>query len=392
MTGTAFTEPMVAEIAPQRSNTLHARKHLVYKKTNYNVSVNLVPMAQQVSIGERVKLARMSAGLNQRQLGKEMGMSAMAISKYETGEVVPNSRVLIQLSQTLHVPLDFFFRSIEVTLSQPQYRCRKALKKSEEKMILSKTRDWLERYLEVELITDESKALDLPSGEPCMVSSLQEVEDAAQYVRDYWNLGLDPIENVMDVLEQHGIKVGLVEASEAFDALTFYYDDRTPVIVINRVMSGDRQRFNLAHELGHLLLCCEGDIDPEKAMQRFAGAFLVPKAMAFMELGEQRNTLDLNELQVLKQKYGMSMAAWIFRATDLGILAPETAQRYWMYFKKKGYHKEEPFEPVPAEKPTHMVLLTLRAFSEKHITMSRLKELLGNDREQLSELRLLGSA
>ena len=127
-------------------------------------------------------------------------------------------------------------------------------------------------------------------------------------------------------------------------------------------------------------------------MQRFAGAFLVPKAMAFMELGEQRNTLDLNELQVLKQKYGMSMAAWIFRATDLGILAPETAQRYWMYFKKKGYHKEEPFEPVPAEKPTHMVLLTLRAFSEKHITMSRLKELLGNDREQLSELRLFGSA
>ena len=57
-------------------------------------------MAQQVSIGERVKLARMSAGLSQRQLGKEMGMSAMAISKYETGEVVPNSRVLIQLSQT----------------------------------------------------------------------------------------------------------------------------------------------------------------------------------------------------------------------------------------------------------------------------------------------------
>ena len=59
-------------------------------------------------------------GSTSGRLGKEMGMSAMAISKYETGEVVPNSRVLIQLSQTLHVPLDFFFRSIEVTLSEPQ--------------------------------------------------------------------------------------------------------------------------------------------------------------------------------------------------------------------------------------------------------------------------------
>jgi Zn-dependent peptidase ImmA (M78 family)/DNA-binding XRE family transcriptional regulator len=349
-------------------------------------------MAQEGSIGERIKLARMSAGLNQRQLAKEMGISAMAISKYETGVVVPNSRVLIQLSRILHVPLDFFFRSIEVTLSEPQYRCRKALKKSEEKMILSKTRDWLERYLEIELITGESKALDLPSGESCTVSSLLEVEDAAQYIRDYWNLGLDPIENVMDVLEQHGIRVCLVEASEAFDALTFYYDGHTPVIVINRLMSGDRQRFTLAHELGHLLLRCEGDIDHEKAMQRFAGAFLVPKPMAFMELGKKRNTLDLNELQVLKQKYGMSMAAWIFRATDLGILDPATARRYWMFFKKMGYHKEEPFKPVPAEKPTHMVLLILRAFSEKRITMSRLKELLGHDWEQLNEVRLPGSA
>ena len=349
-------------------------------------------MTHGVSIGERVKLARMSAGLNQRQLGKELGMSPMAISKYETGEVVPNSRVLIRLSEVLNVPLDFFFRSIEVTLSEPQYRCRKALKKSEEKKILGRTRDWLERYLEIELITDQTRELDIPSGEPCTVASMEDVEDAAQQVRDYWSLGLDPIENVMDVLEQHGIKVGLIEASEAFDALTFYYDNHTPVIVINSVMSGDRQRFNLAHELGHLVLRCEGDIDPEKAMQRFAGAFLVPKAMASLEIGEHRNALNMDELHVLKRKYGMSMAAWIFRATDLGILAPETALRYWMYFKRKGWHKQEPFDPVPAERPTHMVLLTLRALSENRITKSRVKELLGTEMEQFSELRSLGSA
>nr|WP_281361675.1 ImmA/IrrE family metallo-endopeptidase [Methanofollis tationis] len=113
----------------------------------------------------------------------------------------------------------------------------------------------------------------------------------------------------MDVLEQHGIRVGLFDAPDSFDALTFYHDEQTPVIAINTSMTGDRQRYNCAHELGHLLLQVDPSLDEEDATHRFAGAFLVPDEMVWKELGEQRCAIDLRELSLLKHKYGMSMKA-----------------------------------------------------------------------------------
>lgn len=332
-----------------------------------------------MTIGERIKSARTGAGLSQRDMAKAMGLSAMAISKYETGEVVPRSGLLIQMSEILGVRVDYFFRSISVNLSQPQYRCRKPLKKKEETQIHAKVQEWLERYLEIEQILDEEKPLTLPSTANCCITSLDEIEDVARRIRDEWDLGLDPIESVMDVLEQHGIKVGVIETTDKFDALTFYYNDTTPVIAVNNDMAGDRQRFNLAHELGHLLLRIEGEIDEEKAAHRFAAAFLVPKEMAFRELGEARRNISPREFYVLKHKWGMSMSAWLHRAADLGIIPERTVEHLWTHFNKNGWRRLEPGVPLPPERPTHMKLLVLRALSEKKISTARAQELLGGE-------------
>ena len=332
-----------------------------------------------MTIGERIKSARIGAGMSQRALAREMGLSAMAISKYESGEIVPRPGLIIQLSEILRVSVDYFFRSISVNLSQPQYRCRKPLKKKEESLVHAQVREWLERYFEIELILGEEKILTLPSKENCRITTLDEIEDVAQRVRDEWDLGLDPIESVMDVLEQHGVKVGVIEATDKFDALTFYYDGSTPVIAVNNDMPGDRQRFNLAHELGHLLLRIEGDVDEEAAAHRFAAAFLVPKKMAFRELGEQRRNISPREFYVLKHKWGMSMSAWLHRAADLGIIPEGTSERLWTLFNKNGWRQKEPGDPLPPEHPTHMKLLVLRALSEKKISQSRAQELLGGE-------------
>ena len=82
-----------------------------------------------MTIGERIRSARIGAGMSQRDLAREMGLSAMAISKYENDEVVPRSGLLIQMSEILGMNVDYFFRSISVNLSQPQYRCRRPLKR-----------------------------------------------------------------------------------------------------------------------------------------------------------------------------------------------------------------------------------------------------------------------
>ena len=331
------------------------------------------------SIGERIKAARIIAGLSQDDLGEKLGISKMAISKYETGTVTPNSTVLIALSKALEIKVEYFFRSTRVKLTKPSYRCRKALAKKDETKILGKTAEWLERYLMIEHLTGATKPMDLPKPEQCRVKTAGDIERIAQRIRKEWNLGSDPIENVMDILEQHGIKVGVVDAPEKFDALTLWYNEKCPVIVVNKHFPGDRQRYNLAHELGHLVLHIESDMEEEAAAHRFAGAFLVPEDMAILELGKQRNVLDFRELYLLKHKYGMSMAAWIHRAADLGIITEAAAKRYWIDLRARGWHKTEPDKQVSEESPTLMRLLLFRAVSEHTISQSRFTELLGDE-------------
>jgi Zn-dependent peptidase ImmA (M78 family) len=83
------------------------------------------------------------------------------------------------------------------------------------------------------------------------------VESVAESLRREWELGEGPIENLSEVLEEHGLKVGLVGGHAAFDALTLWFDHEAPVIAIKRDLPGDRHRFNLAHELGHIVLKAE---------------------------------------------------------------------------------------------------------------------------------------
>ena len=334
-------------------------------------------------IGERLKVARHTAALSQRALAGAAGVSAMAISKYERGLDIPSSAVLLRLAKALGVKTEYFVRPITVTLTTaPSYRRRASLPRKQEKAILGETQEWLERYLEVESIFEESPHLNLPADFPHPVFALDEVEQIALDLRQAWHLGQDPIENLMEVVEDQGIKVGLVNGHKDFDALTLWVNDEVPVIVVKRDVPGDRQRFNLAHELGHLALASTESVDLEKAAYRFAGAFLVPKTVARFELGYQRRALNPFELHLLKHKYGMSMQAWIYRAKDLDILSESTATQLFRRFRRQGWYRKEPGDPIPQEEPGRMKRLIIRALAEDLISESRAEELLGMPLEQ----------
>lgn len=337
-----------------------------------------------MSLGERIKSARVSAGMSLRELGEKVGLSHAAIAKYEKDEVIPNSQVIIQFADALNVRIDYFFRDQTVTLSNPQYRKKSSLREKAKKAILSEVVEWLERYLDVEMILGIRRNPDSILQEKIAVNNIEEAEDAADQLRERWKLGNDPIENLMDVLEQNGIKVGLIDDYPKFDALIVTFNERYPAIIIKKGIPGDRQRFNLAHELAHLVLDVQGELDEEKVAHRFAGAFLVPRTAAYQELGRNRNNLIVEELLTLKLKYGMSMQAWIYRAADLGIISRQTAGRLYRQFKMRGWYRHEPGPQVAPEEPTHMKMLVFRALGEEVITPSRAAELLGGDQRLLA--------
>ena len=330
-----------------------------------------------MSIGERIKSARIRAGLNLRNLAEKVGVSAQAISKYERNMDVPGSSVLIKLAKALAVRVETLLRPQSVSLSQPSYRShRSKLLVRDQETIHAQVLDWLERYMAIEEIMGVQMEFQMPNIHR-KVKTLDDIEQVALDLRLAWQIGLDPIENMVEILEAQGIKVGIIPGADHFDALTLMANDAIPVIVVKDGMPGDRQRLSVAHELGHLILDIADGLDEEKAAYRFAGAFLAPHPAVLLELGDRRSRLDPYELHVLKHKYGMSMQAWIYRARDLHILSEADATAMYRQFNAKGWKQLEPGDPYPVESTERLARLVVRGLTEEMISEPRAAELLG---------------
>jgi Zn-dependent peptidase ImmA (M78 family) len=172
------------------------------------------------------------------------------------------------------------------------------------------------------------------------------------------------------------VLVHAIEAPDAFDALTFLADAR-PAIVVNKNQPGDRMRFSIAHELAHNVLEIAPGVDGEKAANRFAAAFLVPRETARAALGPRRRCLDPIELSFLKEQYGLSVQGWIHRAEDLGILSQSAATHQFHQLIEAGLRDREIGPPRSPEQPRRMERLVRRALAEQWISTSRAAELLG---------------
>jgi len=330
-----------------------------------------------MGIGENIKLRRQVIRISLRDLAEQIGVSHTTVDKYEKNKLVPDSKTLIKLSKTLAIPIASLLRpeSQQIQLNHMAFRTRRMLKR-DERQINAETKEWLERYLLIEKITGRQRAFGMPEGFPRTITSFEEAEEAARDLRAAWDLGTDPIENLTSVLEDKGIKIGIIGGIRQFDALFTEYASHN-VIVVKENLPRARQRFSLAHELGHCLLEVEGGLDEEKAMHRFAGEFLVPREKVLFELDETRHKFSIRELLILKKKYGLSMGAWLHRALDLGIITPENYLGTRKFFVKKGWNLKEPDDDESkGETPAFMESMVLKAHAEGIISTSRAAELL----------------
>ncbi|WP_376694253.1 helix-turn-helix domain-containing protein [Wenzhouxiangella sp. EGI_FJ10409] len=346
--------------------------------------------------GLRLKQAREAAGLNQRELAAACGVSAMAISKYERDLSVPSSQVLMALADALGVRVEYFFRTQHVELDKLEFRKHSRLPAKQEKRVLADAQEQMERWLALEdLLPNEWGApFQVPEDVPDSVTSGEDIEHAALTVRDAWGLGTEPIVDLIEVLEENGLKVLRSEHARAadFEGLAAQANGHT-VVLVGQDLPGDRQRFTIAHELGHLVLAdrLKGELskDEERACNRFAGAFLVPAEEVRKALGNKRSWIEPRELYLLKQQWGLSMGGWSYRAADLGIINRSTLGRFWGLMRKHGWKEREPEPQYPREKPRRFERLIYRALAEKLIGDSRAAELLGIPVAELARQRNL---
>lgn len=338
----------------------------------------------------RLQQARKATGLSLREVAERVGVSHAAIKKYEDGETTPPSDMLLKLSQALNVRVAYFFRPQTVVLDGLEYRKHSALPKKRLNAITHAVIDQIERRMELEgLFPQPPQAFAIPLDLPT-VTDMAHTEAAAEQVRNAWQLGMNPIPDLIGTLENQGIRVFITEddGDEHFDGLAAHAAG-VPVVVVGRYWPGDRQRFTLAHELAHLLLAerIGASLDAELVCNRFAGAFLFPKCAVLQELGTHRNAIELQELALLKAEYGLSMGGILYRARDLGIVSAAYRQTQADLFKAKGWHLTEPGPAYPAEKAHHFEQLVFHALAEDYIGESKAAELLNLPLTQFHRIR-----
>ena len=343
--------------------------------------------------GERLHLARRASGLSLRKLAERVSVSAMMLSKYERGESVPSSSVLLELSDALGVQAEFFFRTAKVDLERVEHRNKHRLKlpKLAETKILADVRDQLERWQELDAVMPApwSVQFSVPHDLPDSINTLNEIEMVAVLVREHWKLGMNSIPDLMDTLEARGIKVFTTRFDDPrFEGVSARADNNH-VVVVGRMWPGDRQRFTLAHELGRLVLdgLLADELDKEEAADRFAGAFLVPAITVFEALGARRRTLELYELYLLKKEFGLSIGAWTNRARDNGVIAKATHSAIRRMLASKCLNKVEPGDPYPSETPRLFEQTVYRALGENWIGESKAAELLSISVRELATHR-----
>jgi len=334
------------------------------------------------TIGERIKQARHARGLTQRELARAAApLSAMSISKYERDKAGPGSDVLLRLASALGVKHEYFLRSTTVELQRPAYRRKKDLPIKLRRAIESQITEVIERYLAVEEVFEPGEVASFCMPEACRtpVRTLESVEQVTEDLRAEWGLGEDPIASLAEMLEDQGVKVVLLpEVHAKVDGFSCWANETIPVVASRMAddLPGDRQRFNLAHELGHLLLTVDEDVDDEAAANRFAGAFLVPRPAVLREIGSRRATITLDELHSLKHKWGLSMQAWMHRLSELGIVTGQQHRNVQKLFKDREWKLREPGDRVAPEHTGRLERLVHRAVAEDRISVSRAADFL----------------
>ena len=343
---------------------------------------------------KRLKQLRLARGLSLDALAAEMGgiITKQALSKYELGKAAPSPVVLNKLAAALGIKAAYLWSEPSFSVRFIAYRKGSGLLKGEQKRVESVVIQSLEDRMRLQDLTGESNGALLPIRK-LNVRKIADAELAAQRMRELWRIGQAPIANVTDMLEDHLVHVLEVEADEKFDGISAVVlngeDNIKAAVVVSRpAIAGERQRLNLAHELGHLVLNISKETDEEKAAFRFAAAFLAPAESLYKEIGHKRVFIQPDELLMVKQRFGISVQALLYRLHDLGVITDSYYKKWCMDINRLSWRKHEPCE-LPPEHHQWLRRSVLRALGEGFLTREEAEKMLGEQLKAKEPLSLI---
>lgn len=335
-------------------------------------------------LGQRIKQFRLAKNYSLDELVAATGgiVSKVALSKYEREIIKPSNKVLTAIAKALNVKTINLAVQPIVKVEFVAYRKGSGLSKKEQSNVEYLVRAKLEDRVKIQDLLFASSKPNLPVKN-FKVKSIEDVESFSVDLRSKWKLGLDPIGNLTELLENNFVHVMFIDNEKSFDGISAlaYANDtqlKAAAVVSKNHIPGERQRLNLAHELGHIVLDIAHNLDEEKVAFRFGGAFLAPKESVLKAVGSRREHFQPRELFILKKIFGISIQALLFRLKDLDIISQTSFSNWYRIINKNNWKKNEPM-PMKEETSHWFEKNVLHAFSEGLISSDEAAHLLGED-------------
>ena len=350
----------------------------------------------------RLQNARKVSGMSQAELASKMselqsvcpvmykGVSSTAIEKYENGVMVPdNDIIMVTIAKALNTNVANLRRPFRVTIGEFDFRKKSKLGKKAVERIKIMARQRIEKYVEVERLLNEEIGCKVDFCH-LVVRNRNDARAIAYKLRQEWNMGIGPISNAINLLENHGVKVIEVEEDpELFDGTSSMVDG-IPVVVLNANVGDtsnpkhhntyERRNLTLFHELGHQLMNIADDIEDkekEKICNAFASEFLIPSDMFIKIFGPKRTGISFFELKDVQREYGISARALMYKASELGVITPSRYKYFNISLNKDPNLRYAIDETViPPQHSTRFERLVYRALASEVISISKAAELL----------------
>lgn len=321
-----------------------------------------------------IVLAREAQGLSQKALAQRLGIAQGTLSKIENGRMEFPPDLMEKFERELPYRASFYRQSY-APKNLPVSFFRKRVRVSAPRIkAIHANVNIMSQQIRSLLRSVDVPDLNIPFADP---NELRSVKPIARDVRERWGLAPGPIDNLVSAIEDAGVIVVQVSfETRQVDAISMYAPEEQipPMIFVNCAMPGDRMRFSVAHELGHIILHHHLPV-PHENMEKEADQFAADLLMPARDISYQMNRIrSLRDVASLKPHWKVSMGALIERAASLEKITPGRRKYFWSLMSKYGYKTSEPF-PIEAEVPSLV----------QEIISSHIDDL-GYSEEELSEV------
>ncbi len=327
-------------------------------------------------LGARLLSARKAAGISTRSLAKELQdrgfeISHATIANYERGATLPPLGTIAAIAAIYGVAVNWFLQGDSV-LANVSYRALKSVSAREKRQFEGLAQRWLDGYRRLERHLRQELKNELSDFR---IRDGESVKNTADRLRERLNLADQPIPSTINVLHRFGVRVLALNALPGIDGLAANLDQEQ-VVVLGSQLSNDRIRLNATHELGHLLYNPCGATSSVSAKRSeelafdFASHFLMPVS----QLRAAFEGYSMLRLIEYKRRYGISLAAMIYRARKEKILPAKIYTMLWREFAKRGWRKTEPGDVAP-DRPVRFEQMLEGAVQSGGITWAQAAEI-----------------